>query len=332
MATVARRGRAGAHAARRRPGIRDAPAARAALARAARPATSRDRDELLALVARRGQRQGGRAHRRRVGAGRAAGEAAPAEDRQAPRVGDPGGHGRGARRARRVPPRRLGHAWRVDAGRRRGRDPGDAAAGHGRRARRGPRRRHRHRADAGAARRGRRPRAQRAIQDLRKRRRASTSTTGSSSGSTAPSDAVAGRTCRAVAAETLADVGRAGPPPADGVTAGRARRVGPGDRDAARSSGGRRRAARDAPSGAHDAAARRTGSLFLGLAAIVVVARPADQGLADARSSRRARRCRSSATTSALVALARTTAALFGLFQRPGARVRRSSRVGGHRR
>ena len=47
----------------------------------------------------------------------------------------------------------------VDARRRRGRDPGDAAARHGRRPRRGPRRRHRHRAHAGAARRGRRPRA-----------------------------------------------------------------------------------------------------------------------------------------------------------------------------
>ena len=43
--------------------------------------------------------------------------------------------------------------------RRRGRDPGDAAAGHGGRARRGPRGRARHRADARAPRRGRRPRA-----------------------------------------------------------------------------------------------------------------------------------------------------------------------------
>ena len=47
----------------------------------------------------------------------------------------------------------------VDARRRRGRDPGDAATGHGRRPRRRPRGGPRHRADAGAARRGRRARA-----------------------------------------------------------------------------------------------------------------------------------------------------------------------------
>ena len=41
----------------------------------------------------------------------------------------------------------------------RGRDPGHAATGHGGRPRRGPRRRHRHRADRRAPRRGRRPRA-----------------------------------------------------------------------------------------------------------------------------------------------------------------------------
>ena len=40
----------------------------------------------------------GRRHRRRLGAGRAAGQAAAAEDRQASRVRDPGGHGRGPRR------------------------------------------------------------------------------------------------------------------------------------------------------------------------------------------------------------------------------------------
>ena len=42
-------------------------------------------------------------HRRRVGAGRAAGEAAAAEDRQEARRRDPGGHGRGPRGRRGVP-------------------------------------------------------------------------------------------------------------------------------------------------------------------------------------------------------------------------------------
>ena len=44
---------------------------------------------------RRGQRQGGRADRRRVGAGRPAGQAAPAQDRSEVRRPDPGDHGRG---------------------------------------------------------------------------------------------------------------------------------------------------------------------------------------------------------------------------------------------
>ena len=56
-------------------------------------------DELLELIARRDQRQGGRAHRRRFGARRAAGQAAAAEDRQEPRVGDPRRDGRRPRRA-----------------------------------------------------------------------------------------------------------------------------------------------------------------------------------------------------------------------------------------
>ena len=65
-----------------------------------------DRGAALGLRAarsssRRGQRQGRRADRRRVGARRAPGQAAAAEGRQAPRLGDPGGHGRRPRRRRR---------------------------------------------------------------------------------------------------------------------------------------------------------------------------------------------------------------------------------------
>ena len=123
-------------------------------------ATLPERDALLDLVARRGQRPGGRADRRRVRARRAPGQAAPAEDRQEARPGDPGGDGRGPGRRVRDPARRLGGAW-----------PGVTLApdeveilatprpGHGGRPRRRARRRHRHRADARAAGRGRRPRA-----------------------------------------------------------------------------------------------------------------------------------------------------------------------------
>ena len=59
-----------------------------------------------------------RGDRRRLGARRAPGQAAAAEDRQAARVGDPGRDGRRARGRRRVPRRRLGDAGRRDARRR----------------------------------------------------------------------------------------------------------------------------------------------------------------------------------------------------------------------
>ena len=88
-------------------------------------------EDLLAAHRRRGQRQAGRRHRRRFGPGRAAGQAAPAEDRQAPRVRDPRGHGRRPGRRGRHSRRTVGHAGRGDAGARRGRDPGHAAAGDG---------------------------------------------------------------------------------------------------------------------------------------------------------------------------------------------------------
>ncbi len=74
-------------------------------------ADSRSDAELLALDRRRDQRQGRHGHRRRVRPRRAAGQAAPAEDRQAPRVGDPGGHGGGPRRRRAVRAGRVGDAW-----------------------------------------------------------------------------------------------------------------------------------------------------------------------------------------------------------------------------
>ena len=82
---------------------------------------------------RRGQRPGGRADRRRVGARRAAGEAAPAEDRQEARRRDPRDHGRRPRERGRVRRRRLRDPRRRHARPGRGRDPRDAAAGHGRR-------------------------------------------------------------------------------------------------------------------------------------------------------------------------------------------------------
>ena len=79
---------------------------------------------------RRDQRQAGRRHRRRFGARRAAGQAAPAADRQAPRVGDPRGHGRRPGRRGDVRGGRVGRrSAGVTPGTRRGRDPGDAAAG-----------------------------------------------------------------------------------------------------------------------------------------------------------------------------------------------------------
>ena len=109
---------------------------------------------------RRGQRQGDRAHRRRVGARGPAGEAAAAADRQAPGRRDPGRDGRRAGGRGRVPRRTAGVRLAGDhPGCRRGRDPGDAATGHGGRPRRGPRGGHRHGADARAAGRGRRARA-----------------------------------------------------------------------------------------------------------------------------------------------------------------------------
>ena len=134
------------------------PAARDGLAGPARPG-SRDRPGSARPHRRRGQPQGGRRHRRRFGAGRTAGQTAPAEDRQAPRIGDPRGHGRRPGRRGDVRVGRVGDAGRGDAGARRGGDPGDAAAGHGRRPSRRAGRRPRHGADPGARRGGRRPRA-----------------------------------------------------------------------------------------------------------------------------------------------------------------------------
>ena len=97
-------------------------------------AASRSDEELLDAHRRRGQRQGGRRHRRRFGAGRTAGQAAPAEDRQAPRIGDPRGHGRGPGGRGRVPVGRVGDAgrgrrWRPTRSRSRRRPrPGTAVA------------------------------------------------------------------------------------------------------------------------------------------------------------------------------------------------------------
>ena len=104
------------------------------------PARPRPRRRRRAAAAdrRRDQRQGGRADRRRVDAGRAARQAAPAEDRQAARVGDPGGDGRRPRRrGRRSRPTGRSRSAGVTLGARRGRDPGDAATGNGGRPRRG---------------------------------------------------------------------------------------------------------------------------------------------------------------------------------------------------
>ena len=67
--------------------------------------------ELLDLIAVGDQRQGRRAHRRRLGARRAAGQAAAAQDRQAARVGDPGRHGRRPRGRRRVRRRTARSRW-----------------------------------------------------------------------------------------------------------------------------------------------------------------------------------------------------------------------------
>ena len=113
-----------------------------------------DRRRTAAAHRHRDQRQGGRRHRRRVHARRAAGQAAPAQDREAPRVGDPRGDGGRPVRRGHVRGRRVGDAGRRDAGAGRGRDPGDAPARHGRRGPRWPGRRPRHGADARAARRG----------------------------------------------------------------------------------------------------------------------------------------------------------------------------------
>ena len=118
---------------------------------------------------RRDQRQGGRAHRRRVRRSSSGGSS---------RCCRRSASGSGRRSRRSWPPPATGEVTfeadgsvtlgRRDPGARRGRDPGDAAARDGRGPRRRPGRRHRHGADAGAAGRGRRPRAASApIQDLR---------------------------------------------------------------------------------------------------------------------------------------------------------------------
>ena len=136
----------------------DPTAIRQGLARPAGPRPRRGR-RAAGDHRERDQRQVGRADQRRFRPHRATGQAAAAEDRQAPRVGDPGRHGGGPRRRRHVRGGRLGDAGRRDPRSRRGRDPGDAPAGdrrrRGRRARAGPR----YGTDAGAAGRWRRPRA-----------------------------------------------------------------------------------------------------------------------------------------------------------------------------
>ena len=104
-----------------------------------------------------------------------------------------------------VPRRWLGDARRRDAGRRRGRDPGDAATGHGRRRGRWPRDGPRHRVD----RRSCEPKATRASSRGPSRTSGATpgssSTTGSSCGSTGCRTSVAAY-LPAVAADTLADL------------------------------------------------------------------------------------------------------------------------------
>jgi isoleucyl-tRNA synthetase len=83
----------------------------------AMPDPRRDRRGAAPDRRRRDQRQGRRRHRRRVRARRAAGQAAPAEDREAARVRDPRGHGRarGGRvdvRGGRLGDARPGSRWR----------------------------------------------------------------------------------------------------------------------------------------------------------------------------------------------------------------------------
>ena len=142
-----------------------------------------EREALLVARRRRGQRQGHRADRRRIGAGRAPGQGPPATRRQAPRGEDPRGDGRGPRRALRAAARRLGRARRRDARRRRGRDPGLAEARHRGGPRPGPGRGHRHAADTRAARRRRCPGAPAGDPGSAPGSRASPSTTGSPCGS-----------------------------------------------------------------------------------------------------------------------------------------------------
>ena len=109
-------GRSGPDAARRRRHPRP-PAAGPPVDRAARRRPARAGRAARARP-RRGQRPLGRADRRRVRPRRPAGEAAAAEDRQAARLGDPRGDGRGPRRRGRVSRRRLGDARRRHARRR----------------------------------------------------------------------------------------------------------------------------------------------------------------------------------------------------------------------
>ena len=178
----ARRGRSRPHAARLGP-PQDASAAGDRVDRDARP-RRRHRGGPAPAHRERDQRQGGRRHRRRFRARRATRQAAPAPDRGAAGVSHPADHGR--RAGRRVHDRggRLGDAGRRQPGARRGGDPGDTAAWYGRRPSRRPGRRARHVAHAGAGGRGRCPRAGRAPSRTCAARRASSSTTGSSCGST----------------------------------------------------------------------------------------------------------------------------------------------------
>ena len=152
--------------------------------------------------------------RRRLDPCRTTGEAAPAEDREAPRIGDTGRHGRGAGRRGGVRAGRLGDARRPHARARRGRDPGNTPAGDRRCQPRRSRRRPRHRADAGPRRRGRRSRTPACGPGPPQGRRAGPRRSRRPVGRAGP-EAV-GAHLPAVAAGVLADLATGTPP--DGTT------------------------------------------------------------------------------------------------------------------
>ena len=126
--------------------------------RVARTRGSAIGDDLLAAHRRRDQCEDRHRDRRRLDPCRTTGEAAPAEDREASRVGDTRGHGRGAGRRGGVRADGSVTLAGTHARARRGRDPGNTPAGDRGCQPRRPRRRPRHRADAGPRRRGRRSR------------------------------------------------------------------------------------------------------------------------------------------------------------------------------